>query len=92
MYRRFHLVGMLILASWVSCERSPVDPVPVDAGSVVVDVYFSTGGLGSHFVNAALNRDYSTMMGVTILLGVLTVTFNLIVDILYAWIDPKIRY
>ena len=61
-------------------------------GSVVVDVYFSTGGLGSHFVNAALNRDYSTMMGVTILLGVLTVTFNLIVDILYAWIDPKIRY
>jgi oligopeptide transport system permease protein len=61
-------------------------------GSVVVDVYFSTGGLGLHFVNAALNRDYSTMMGVTILLGVLTVAFNLIVDILYAWIDPKIRY
>ena len=44
------------------------------------------------FVNGALNRDYSTIMGITILVGCLTITFNLIVDILYAWIDPKIRY
>jgi len=61
-------------------------------GSVVVDMYFSTGGIGLHFVNGALNRDYSTIMGITILVGCLTVTFNLFVDILYAWIDPKIRY
>jgi len=61
-------------------------------GSVVVDMYFSTGGIGLHFVNGALNRDYSTIMGITILVGCLTVTFNLLVDILYAWIDPKIRY
>ena len=61
-------------------------------GSVVIDVYFSTGGIGSMFVNSALNRDYSTIMGITILLGVLTITFNTVVDILYAWIDPKIRY
>lgn len=61
-------------------------------GSVVVDVYFSTGGIGQYFVNSALNRDYSVIMGVTILVGVLTILFNLVVDILYAWIDPKIRY
>jgi oligopeptide transport system permease protein len=61
-------------------------------GSVVVDVYFSTGGIGQYFVNSALNRDYSVIMGVTILVGVLTILFTLVVDILYAWIDPKIRY
>ena len=61
-------------------------------GSVVVDVYFSTGGIGQAFVNSALNRDYSTILGVTILLGALTLAGNLVVDVLYAWIDPKIRY
>lgn len=66
--------------------------VAMITGSVVVDVYFSTGGIGQYFVNAALNRDYSVIMGVTILVGVLTILFNLAVDILYAWIDPKIRY
>jgi len=61
-------------------------------GSVVIDMYFSTGGIGLHFVNGALNRDYSTIMGITILVGCLTIIFNLLVDIIYAWIDPKIRY
>lgn len=61
-------------------------------GSVVVDMYFSTGGIGKAFVDSALNRDYSVMLGITILVGVLTIAFNLLVDILYAWIDPKIRY
>ncbi|MCF6343153.1 MAG: oligopeptide ABC transporter permease OppB [Devosiaceae bacterium] len=61
-------------------------------GSVVIDMYFSTGGIGQMFVNSALNRDYSVIMGITILIGVLTIAFNLVVDILYAWIDPKIRY
>ena len=66
--------------------------VAMITGSVVIDLYFSTGGIGLFFVNAALNRDYSVMMGVTILMGVLTITFNLVADILYAWIDPKVRY
>ena len=61
-------------------------------GSVVIDQYFSTGGIGQHFVNAALNRDYSVIMGVTILVGTMTILFNLLVEILYAWIDPRIRY
>lgn len=66
--------------------------VTMITGSVVVDMYFSTGGIGRLFVDAALNRDYSVMMGITILVGALTILFNLVVDILYAWIDPKIRY
>ena len=61
-------------------------------GSVVVDIYFSTGGIGQYFVNAALNRDYPLIMGITILTGMLTILFNLLADILYAWIDPRIRY
>jgi oligopeptide transport system permease protein len=66
--------------------------VAMITGSVVVDMYFSTGGIGKAFVDSALNRDYAVMMGVTLLVGFLTILFNLIVDILYAWIDPKIRY
>ena len=61
-------------------------------GSVVIDVFFATGGIGQFFVNSALNRDYPVIMGVTILAGALTVTFNLVVDLLYAWIDPRVRY
>ncbi len=60
--------------------------------SFVIDVYFSTGGIGQNFVNSALSRDYSVIMGITILVGALTILFNLVVDVLYAWIDPKIRY
>jgi oligopeptide transport system permease protein len=66
--------------------------VGIVTGSVIVDVYFGTGGIGQHFINGALNRDYSMVMGVTILVGTLTIVFNAIVDILYAVIDPKIRY
>ncbi len=61
-------------------------------GSVVIDMYFSTGGIGRFYVNAALNRDYAVMLGLTILYGSLTILFNLIADVLYGWLDPKIRY
>jgi oligopeptide transport system permease protein len=61
-------------------------------GSVVIDMYFSTGGIGQFFVNSALNRDYAVMLGLTILFGSLTIAFNLLADVLYAWLDPKIRY
>ena len=66
--------------------------VAMITGSVVIDIYFSTGGIGQGLVNGALNRDYSTIMGITILTGALTIAANLLADVLYAWIDPKIRY
>lgn len=61
-------------------------------GSVVIDLIFSTGGIGLFFAKAALSRDYGVMLGLTVLIGSLTILFNLVVDLLYAWIDPRIRY
>ncbi|WP_163832469.1 oligopeptide ABC transporter permease OppB [Spartinivicinus ruber] len=66
--------------------------VGIITGSVVIETIFGLGGIGQLFVNGALNRDYSMVMGLTIVVGVLTIMFNAIVDILYAVIDPKIRY
>lgn len=66
--------------------------VYVLTGSVFVDLYFSTGGLGQSYVNSALTRDYSVILGVTILYGALTVIVNLVTDLAYAWFDPKIRF
>jgi len=60
-------------------------------GSFIIDAIFGTGGIGYFYVNSAFNRDYAVMMGLTILLGSMTIMFNMVVDILYAWIDPKIR-
>jgi len=60
-------------------------------GSVVIEKIFGVPGLGSYFVQGALNRDYTLVMGVIIFIGVIIVIFNLIVDILYAILDPKIR-
>jgi oligopeptide transport system permease protein len=60
-------------------------------GSVVIEKIFGVPGLGRYFVQGALNRDYTLVMGVIIFIGVLIVVFNLIVDILYAVLDPKIR-
>lgn len=66
--------------------------VGIITGSVVIETIFGLPGIGQLFVNGALNRDYSMVLGLTILVGALTITFNAVVDILYAFIDPKIRY
>jgi oligopeptide transport system permease protein len=66
--------------------------VGIITGSVVVETVFGLPGIGKLFVNAAFNRDYSLVMGVTILIGFLFILFNAIVDVLLAAIDPKIRY
>ncbi|MDV7103106.1 oligopeptide ABC transporter permease OppB [Vibrio sp. TH_r3] len=66
--------------------------VGIITGSVVIETIFGLPGIGKLFVNAAFNRDYSLVMGVTILIGFLFILFNTVVDILLAAIDPKIRY
>ncbi|WP_159650937.1 oligopeptide ABC transporter permease OppB [Vibrio atypicus] len=65
--------------------------VAVITGSVIIDIFFSTGGMGQHFVSGALNRDYGLVMGITLIVASLTIFFNLVVDILYTVIDPRIR-
>jgi len=61
-------------------------------GSVVIERIYSIPGLGSYFVQGALNRDYTLVMGVVIFYGVIIILLNFIVDLLYAWMNPKIRY
>jgi len=60
-------------------------------GSLVVETIFGLPGVGRYFINAALNRDYGMVLGTVIFYMVLIVVLNLIVDILYAWLDPKVR-
>jgi oligopeptide transport system permease protein len=61
-------------------------------GSLVVERVFAVPGIGSEFVEAALSRDYLLVLGVVVLDGVLLVSFNLIVDVVYGFLDPRIRY
>ncbi len=61
-------------------------------GSVVVEEVFGIPGVGQLFVRGALNRDYTLVLGVVVFYASLIVALNLIVDILYAVIDPRVRY
>jgi oligopeptide transport system permease protein len=61
-------------------------------GSVVIERIYSIPGLGSYFVQGALNRDYTLVMGVVIFYGIVITILNFIVDLLYAWLNPRIRY
>src|SRR3546814_11478706 len=64
----------------------------VMTGSVVVETIFGVPGIGTYFVNAALNRDYPLVMGVIIVYAVLILLLNLAVDLLYPVLDPKVRF
>ncbi|WP_027350017.1 oligopeptide ABC transporter permease OppB [Halotalea alkalilenta] len=61
-------------------------------GSIVIEQIFGLPGIGRYFVQGALNRDYTLVMGVVVFYGVLIVLLNLIVDLLYSVLDPQIRY
>ena len=61
-------------------------------GSVVVEQIFGIPGLGQFFVTGALNRDYTLVLGIVVFYACLIVLFNLLVDLAYAAIDPRIRY
>lgn len=61
-------------------------------GSMVVESIFTVGGLGSKFVTGINNRDYPMIMGTTIFLAVLMVTMNLISDLIYKMVDPRITF
>ncbi len=61
-------------------------------GSVVIERIYDIPGLGSYFVQGALNRDYTLVMGVVVFYGVVIILLNFIVDLLYAWLNPRIRF
>jgi oligopeptide transport system permease protein len=60
-------------------------------GSIVVESVFGLPGVGRYFITAALNRDYTLVLGITVLYGGLIILFNLLADLCYAWIDPRVR-
>lgn len=61
-------------------------------GSVVIEQIFLVPGIGKHFVNSALNRDYYLIIGTVIVYSLILVLMNFIVDVLYGFLDPRISY
>ena len=61
-------------------------------GSFVVEKVFGVPGIGQHFVNAALNLDAGLIMSTVLVFATLLVAFNLVIDVLYAWLDPRIAH
>ncbi|NWH08627.1 MAG: ABC transporter permease subunit [Alphaproteobacteria bacterium] len=61
-------------------------------GSLVVEQIFQLPGIGRYFINGALNRDYTLVMGVVILYATLVILLNLLADVIYRLLDPKVRY
>jgi oligopeptide transport system permease protein len=64
----------------------------VITGSIVIETTFGLPGIGRYFTTGALNRDYTLVMGITILYGALILVLNLLVDLCYAALDPRVRY
>ncbi len=62
------------------------------AGSFVVETIFQIPGLGRFYVQAAFNRDYTMILGTTVFLSTLIVLFNLLSDVLAAWLNPRLRH
>ena len=73
---------------------SVIGPLAISSitAALVTETVFSLPGLGKLIVNGAGNRDYTLVLGLVVLITVLAVLLNLLVDLAYAWLDPKIRY
>ena len=61
-------------------------------GSLVVETIFGLPGVGRYFIEGALNRDYTLVMGTVVLIAIFVLAFNILVDFLYAMLDPRVRY
>src|SRR5262249_31914538 len=78
--------GLLPVASYLGPAASGLL-----TGSVVIEKIFDVPGMGRYFVEAALNRDYNLVLGVTLVYGVVVMTLNALVDVAYAALDPRVR-
>jgi ABC-type dipeptide/oligopeptide/nickel transport system permease component len=61
-------------------------------GTLVTETIFGVPGMGKYFVTSITNRDYPVIMGTILFFAVIIVLANLVVDLMYAWLDPRIRY
>ena len=64
----------------------------VVTGSLIVESVFAIPGSGRFLVEGAINRDYPLVMGMIVVYGVLTLSCNLLADLLYGWLDPRVRH
>ena len=64
----------------------------VVTGSLVVETVFGLPGTGRYLVQGAINRDYTLVMGMVIVYGTLVVLLNLLTDLVYVWLDPRVRH
>jgi oligopeptide transport system permease protein len=73
---------------------SVIGPLAISSitSAIVTESWFSIPGLGKLIVNGASDRDYTLVLGLVVLVTVMAVMLNLVVDLMYAWLDPKIRY
>lgn len=78
--------ALLPVVAWLSPAL-----INIVTGSAVVEQVFGIPGMGRYFVQGALNRDYTLVLGVVLVVGALVVAINVIVDALRAWMDPRLR-
>lgn len=79
--------ALLPVISWLGPATAAII-----TGSVVIEQIFGIPGIGRHFVQGALNRDYTLVMGVVVFYGALIIAMNLLVDVIYGLVDPRVRY
>ncbi len=60
-------------------------------GSIIIESVFGLPGIGRYFLVGAINRDYTLVVGITVLYGALIILCNLLADLCYAWLDPRVR-
>jgi ABC-type dipeptide/oligopeptide/nickel transport system permease component len=60
-------------------------------GSFVIEKIFSIPGIGKYFVDSVTNRDYPVIMGITIFYSAILILMNFLVDLIYGWVDPRIK-
>ena len=78
--------ALLPVVAWLSPAL-----INIVTGSAVVEQVFGIPGMGRYFVQGALNRDYTLVLGVVLVVGALIVAINALVDALRAWMDPRLR-
>ncbi|MBA2383371.1 MAG: ABC transporter permease [Actinobacteria bacterium] len=90
-YRR--VVGLHVLRNSLIPVVTAAGPLLgfIITGSFVIELIFNVPGIGQYYVTAVNARDYSVVMGLTVLLSVIVITANLVVDILYGVLDPRTR-
>jgi oligopeptide transport system permease protein len=86
-FRHMFRGGILPLVSYLGPAAAGII-----TGSIVIEKIFQIPGIGQHFVQGALNRDYTLVMGVVIFYSALIITFNFLIDFVYLVLDPQVKY